>query len=120
MMKMHGLGDGPYWMISYAYFLFISSAYMICFVVFGSVIGKKYLKCLLSYKLRFCIQTSLFIAGLKFFRLNDYSIQFVFYFIYINLQIAVAFLVATFFSDVKTASGLSPLNDSMVVKKKNL
>ncbi|KAK9104965.1 hypothetical protein Scep_021809 [Stephania cephalantha] len=38
MMKMHGLGDGPYWMISYAYFLFISSAYMICFVVFGSVI----------------------------------------------------------------------------------
>ncbi|KAK9090674.1 hypothetical protein Sjap_023851 [Stephania japonica] len=81
MMKMHGLGDGPYWMISYAYFLFISSAYMICFVVFGSVIG------------------------LKFFRLNDYSIQFVFYFIYINLQIAISFLVATFFSNVKTASG---------------
>ncbi|KAK9114191.1 hypothetical protein Syun_020988 [Stephania yunnanensis] len=80
MMKMHGLGDGPYWMISYAYFIFISSAYMICFVVFGSVIG------------------------LKFFRLNDYSIQFVFYFIYINLQIAISFLVAIFFSNVKTAS----------------
>ncbi|XP_077245813.1 ABC transporter A family member 7-like [Tasmannia lanceolata] len=80
MMKMHGLGDGPYWMISYAYFLFISSFYMLCFVIFGSLIG------------------------LKFFTLNDYSIQFVFFFIYINLQIALAFLAATIFSDVKTAT----------------
>lgn len=39
-MKMHGLGDGPYWMISYAYFLFISVVYMLCFVIFGSVVGK--------------------------------------------------------------------------------
>ncbi|KAE9453791.1 hypothetical protein C3L33_14289, partial [Rhododendron williamsianum] len=82
MMKMHGLGDGPYLMISYAYFLALSIAYMLCFVIFGSVIG------------------------LKFFTLNDYSIQFVFYFIYINLQIALAFLVASFFSNVKTATGL--------------
>ncbi|XP_010242394.1 PREDICTED: ABC transporter A family member 7-like [Nelumbo nucifera] len=80
MMKMHGLGDGPYWTISYAYFLSISLAYMLCFVIFGSLIG------------------------LKFFTLNDYSIQFVFYFIYINLQISLAFLVATFFSKVKTAA----------------
>ncbi|KAK6123306.1 hypothetical protein DH2020_042957 [Rehmannia glutinosa] len=81
MMKMHGLGDGPYWMISYAYFLAISSIYMLCFVVFGSAIG------------------------LNFFKLNDYSIQFVFYFLYINLQIALAFLVADLFSNVKTATG---------------
>ncbi|KAF5957628.1 hypothetical protein HYC85_004853 [Camellia sinensis] len=80
MMKMHGLGDGPYWMITYAYFLVISLAYMLCFVVFGSVIG------------------------LKFFTLNDYSIQFVFYFIYINLQISLAFLVASIFANVKTAA----------------
>lgn len=80
MMKMHGLGDGPYWMISYAYFLLISLIYMLCFVIFGSVIG------------------------LKFFTMNDYSIQFVLYFIYINLQISVAFLVATMFSNVKTAA----------------
>ncbi|KAL4559226.1 hypothetical protein LXL04_031361 [Taraxacum kok-saghyz] len=66
MMKMHGLGDGPYWMISYAYFLAISLVY--------------------------------------FFTLNDYSIQFVFYVIYINLQISLAFLVAAFFSNVKTAA----------------
>ncbi|XP_057806410.1 ABC transporter A family member 7-like isoform X2 [Salvia miltiorrhiza] len=80
MMKMHGLGDGPYWMISYAYFLAISLIYMICFVVFGSVIG------------------------LKFFTLNDYSIQFVFYFLYINLQVSLAFLVADLFSNMKTAT----------------
>ncbi|CAI9266698.1 unnamed protein product [Lactuca saligna] len=80
MMKMHGLGDGPYWMISYAYFLAISLVYMFCFVVFGSVVG------------------------LKFFTLNDYSIQFVFFFIYINLQISLAFLAAALFSNVKTAA----------------
>ncbi|KAL8225644.1 hypothetical protein R6Q57_018201 [Mikania cordata] len=80
MMKMHGLGDGPYWIISYAYFLAISLVYMFCFVAFGSAVG------------------------LKFFTLNDYSIQFIFYFIYVNLQISMAFLVATFFSNVKTVA----------------
>ncbi|KAK9996016.1 hypothetical protein SO802_020702 [Lithocarpus litseifolius] len=80
MMKMHGLGDGPYWMISYAYFLFISLIYMLCFVIFGSLIG------------------------LNFFRMNDYSIQFVFYFIYVNLQISLAFLAAAMFSKVKTSA----------------
>ncbi|PHT47857.1 ABC transporter A family member 7 [Capsicum baccatum] len=80
MMKMHGLADVPYWMISYAYFLVVSTLYMICFVLFGSLVG------------------------LKFFLLNDYSIQFVFYFLYINLQVSLAFLVAAFFSNVKTAT----------------
>ncbi|KAK6924978.1 ABC transporter-like, ATP-binding domain, partial [Dillenia turbinata] len=80
MMKMHGLGDGPYLMITYAYFLFISALYVICFVIFGSLIG------------------------LKFFTLNNYGIQAVFYFIYINLQISLAFLAAAFFSNVKTAT----------------
>ncbi|PIA27921.1 hypothetical protein AQUCO_07400037v1 [Aquilegia coerulea] len=80
MMKMHGLGDGPYWLISYAYFLVLSIVYMLCFVIFGSVIG------------------------LTFFTLNSYSIQFLFYFIYVNLQIALAFLLATMFSNVKTAT----------------
>ncbi|XP_010931477.1 ABC transporter A family member 7 isoform X1 [Elaeis guineensis] len=80
IMKMHGLKDGPYWVISYAYFFSLSAVYMICFVIFGSVIG------------------------LKFFTLNDYSIQFVFYAIYVNLQIVTAFLMAAFFSSVKTAT----------------
>ncbi|WOL00337.1 ABC transporter A family member 7-like [Canna indica] len=80
MMNMHGLKDGPYWMISYIYFFALSAFYMICFVIFGSIIG------------------------LKFFRLNDYGIQLVFYFVYINLQIAIAFLASSFFSAVKTAT----------------
>ncbi|CAL0319926.1 unnamed protein product [Lupinus luteus] len=80
MMKMHGLGDGPYWLISYGYFLALSVVYMLCFVMFGSVIG------------------------LKFFTMNDYTIQLVFYFIYINLQISWAFLLSSIFSNVKTAT----------------
>ncbi|XP_010443994.1 PREDICTED: ABC transporter A family member 12 [Camelina sativa] len=80
IMKMHGLGNGPYWMISYAYFLTISMLYLITLVSFGSAIG------------------------LRFFRLNDYSIQFVFYFIYLNLQISIAFLFSTIFAKVKTVT----------------
>ncbi|MED6111649.1 hypothetical protein PIB30_054151 [Stylosanthes scabra] len=80
MMKMHGLGDGAYWLISYGYFLAISMVYMLCFVLVGALFG------------------------FRFFRLNDYGIQFVFYFTYVNLQIALAFLVATLFSNVKTAT----------------
>ncbi|KAL6660902.1 hypothetical protein ACP70R_000286 [Stipagrostis hirtigluma subsp. patula] len=80
MMKMHGLKDGPYWLISYAYFFALSVFYMIIFLIFGSLIG------------------------LNIFKNNSYSIQFVFYFIYINLQIALAFFVASFFSAVKIAT----------------
>ncbi|KAM5570460.1 ABC transporter A family member 7-like [Rosa sericea] len=80
MMKMHGLGDGPYWMISYAYFLTVSIVYMLCLVISGSLIG------------------------LKIFRLHDYTIQFVFYFLYMNLQIAMAFLAAALFSNVKACT----------------
>ncbi|GMQ10523.1 hypothetical protein CsSME_00053489 [Camellia sinensis var. sinensis] len=38
MMKMHGLGDGPYWTICYIYFLVISLAYMFCFVLSCSIL----------------------------------------------------------------------------------
>ncbi|KAL6660903.1 hypothetical protein ACP70R_000287 [Stipagrostis hirtigluma subsp. patula] len=87
MMKMHGLKNAPYWLISYAYFLSLSAAYMVLFVISGSII-----EILLGF------------AGLDIFRLNSYSIQFVFYFICINLQIVLAFLLSSFFSSVKTAS----------------
>ncbi|KAM0832417.1 hypothetical protein ACQ4PT_064907 [Festuca glaucescens] len=83
MMKMHGLKDGPYWLITYFYFLALSAAYMILFVLFGSFIG------------------------LEIFRSNSYGIQFLFFFIYINLQIVFAILLASFFSSVKTASVIS-------------
>ncbi|KAF8701903.1 hypothetical protein HU200_033231 [Digitaria exilis] len=39
MMKMHGLKDAPYWLISYAYFLSLSTVYMIFFMISGSIIG---------------------------------------------------------------------------------
>uniref|UniRef100_A0A1J3I5I7 ABC transporter A family member 7 n=1 Tax=Noccaea caerulescens TaxID=107243 RepID=A0A1J3I5I7_NOCCA len=80
IMKMHGLGDGPYWMISYAYFLTISVLYFICLMIFGSAIG------------------------LNFFRLNDYSLQLTFYFLYVNLQISLCFLVSSVFAKVKTST----------------
>jgi len=83
MMKMHGLKDVPYWLISYGYFFALSAVYIILFIVFGSLIG------------------------LNFFKANSYSIQFVFYFIYINLQIVLAFFVASFFSSVKIATVVS-------------
>ncbi|KAM0864975.1 hypothetical protein ACQ4PT_043551 [Festuca glaucescens] len=53
MMKMQGLKDVPYWMISYAYFFVQSVVYMTCFVIFG------------------------YFIGLNFFRLNNYGIQFI-------------------------------------------
>nr|GEY51252.1 ABC transporter A family member 7-like [Tanacetum cinerariifolium] len=57
---------------------------MICFVVFGSAVG------------------------LNLFTLNDYSIQFLFYFIYVNLQNSLVFLGAACFSNVKTAPATNP------------
>ncbi|XP_062199155.1 ABC transporter A family member 7-like [Phragmites australis] len=80
MMKMHGLKDVPYWLISYSYFFALSVIYMLFFVIFGSLIG------------------------LNFFRVNEYNIQFVFFFICIHLQIAIAFFMSSFFSSVKTAT----------------
>ncbi|MCL7026910.1 hypothetical protein MKW94_000367 [Papaver nudicaule] len=80
MMKMHGLGDGPYWMITYLYFLFLSFAYMFCLVLSGNLMG------------------------LPIFKFTELSIQVAFYFIFINLQISFGFLLATLFSQVKTAS----------------
>ncbi|RLN32903.1 ABC transporter A family member 8-like isoform X1 [Panicum miliaceum] len=41
---------------------------------------------------------------LNFFRINEYSVQAVFFFTCINLQIALAFFVSSFFSSVKMAT----------------
>lgn len=80
MMKMHGLGDVPYWMITYAYFLVISLIYMCCYFGFGVL------------------------TGLTIFKLNSYGVQCIFYFVFTNLQISMAFLLAAVFSNLKTAS----------------
>ncbi|XP_055830380.1 ABC transporter A family member 7-like [Solanum dulcamara] len=80
MMKMHGLGDVPYWMITYAYFLLISLIYMCCYFGFGVL------------------------TGLTIFKLNSYGVQCIFYFVFTNLQISMAFLLAAVFSNLKTAA----------------
>lgn len=54
MMKMHGLGDGPYWLISYLYFLVISLFYIAAFVMYGSVIGITNLLLLQLHLQNFC------------------------------------------------------------------
>ncbi|KAJ3687005.1 hypothetical protein LUZ61_016169 [Rhynchospora tenuis] len=80
MMKMHGLGDAAYWIISYAYFLVISSLYLIVFMIFGTM------------------------SKMTMFRMNSYKVQFLFYFTHLNWQISFAMLASTCFSTVKTAS----------------
>jgi len=109
MMKMHGLKDAPYWLISYAYFLALSAAYMMIFIISGSIIGTtmllNFLDSLRANMRANYAENSLGLAGLVIFRLNSYIIQCLFYFVCINLQIVLAFLLATFFSSVKTASG---------------
>lgn len=40
MMKMHGLSDSAYWMITYFYYVTLFCVYMICFIIFGSLARK--------------------------------------------------------------------------------
>jgi hypothetical protein len=39
MMKMHGLGDGAYWIVMYGWFALLYVAYMLVFVFAGSIMG---------------------------------------------------------------------------------
>ncbi|CAL4970641.1 unnamed protein product [Urochloa decumbens] len=80
MMKMHGLGDMAYWIISYCYFLLISLIYMLLLVIFGSIVG------------------------VKLFASNSYVLQFIIYFTYMNLQISFAFLMTSYFTTVTTST----------------
>lgn len=80
MMKMHGLGDSAYWAITYVYYLTIFCLYMLCFIIFGSIIR------------------------LNFFTKNSYSMQVVFYFLYVNMIISFSFLLSKVFRNVKTAT----------------
>ncbi|CAN6243557.1 unnamed protein product [Urochloa humidicola] len=80
MMKMHGLGDMPYWIISYCYFLLISLIYILLLVIFGSIVG------------------------VKLFASNSYVLQFIIYFTYMNLQISFAFLMTSYFTTVTTST----------------
>jgi ABC-2 family transporter protein len=39
MMKMHGLGDAAYWLVTYTWYLMLYVIYIIVFMAFGSIIG---------------------------------------------------------------------------------
>ncbi|KXZ51851.1 hypothetical protein GPECTOR_11g29 [Gonium pectorale] len=80
MMKMHGLGDGAYWLVTYLWYLMLYIAYMIFFVVFGSLIR------------------------LKIFTTNSYTLQAVLYFIFGNNMIAFMFCLSSLFSSSRTAT----------------
>jgi hypothetical protein len=41
MMKMHGLGDTAYWLVTYAWYLILYCLYIIVFIIFGSAIRLK-------------------------------------------------------------------------------
>ncbi|XP_070006475.1 ABC transporter A family member 7-like isoform X2 [Nicotiana sylvestris] len=104
MIKMHGLGDVPYWMITYAYFVVISLIYMCCYFGFGVLTGNT-----AQFSCLFHVYTSWFnifscFTGLTIFKLNSYGVQCIFYFVFTNLQISMAFLLAAVFSNLKTAS----------------
>ena len=69
MMKMHGLGDGAYWMIQYLWYMCVYSMYMLLLIAFASAIN------------------------LRFFRATDYSITIIFFFLWGNCLVSFAFLV---------------------------
>jgi hypothetical protein len=44
MMRMHGLGDGAYWLVMYSWFLLLYVVYMVLFVLVGSLMGLSMLR----------------------------------------------------------------------------
>uniref|UniRef100_A0A7I4CAU7 ABC transporter domain-containing protein n=1 Tax=Physcomitrium patens TaxID=3218 RepID=A0A7I4CAU7_PHYPA len=85
MMKMHGLGDTAYWVITYLYYVVLFCLYMISFIVFSSLVK------------------------LSFVTKNSYSLQAVFYFLYINMIISLGFVASNFFRNVRTATAFGYL-----------
>ncbi|KAG9129489.1 hypothetical protein Leryth_013082 [Lithospermum erythrorhizon] len=80
MMKMHGLGDAAYWAISYLYALLISTIYIALVVV-----------CCINLEISTVSKNSrVIVVG--------------FFFIFVNMQISMAFLFSVFFSEVKTVT----------------
>ncbi|KIZ06631.1 hypothetical protein MNEG_1315 [Monoraphidium neglectum] len=80
MMKMHGLGDGAYWLVTYTWFYALYVLYMIVFIVFGSLIR------------------------LNMFIKNNIGVQILLYAIFGHNMIALSFLLSCFFSSAKTAT----------------
>ncbi|GIL71728.1 hypothetical protein Vretimale_837 [Volvox reticuliferus] len=80
MMKMHGLGDGAYWLVTYLWYLLLYIIYIIIFILFGAAIG------------------------LEIFRRTNLGVQIIFYFLFGNNMIALAFMLSSFFSSSRTST----------------
>ncbi|EFJ45135.1 hypothetical protein VOLCADRAFT_64058 [Volvox carteri f. nagariensis] len=85
IMKMHGLGDGAYWLVTYLWYLMVYIVYMVFFVVFGTLIR------------------------LKVFTTTPFSIQAVLFFIFGNNMLAFVFMISSFFSSSRTATVVAVL-----------
>lgn len=44
IMKMHGLGDGVYWLVSYLWWAALYVVYMLVFLVVGSAVNLKFFR----------------------------------------------------------------------------
>ncbi|CAI5993150.1 unnamed protein product [Closterium sp. NIES-64] len=80
MMRMHGLKDGPYWLISYSYFTIISVIFIAVFLIAG------------------------FIVQLKMFTANPVGLQLLAYGVFIFMQISFSVLTSTAFNNSKVAT----------------
>lgn len=79
MMKMHGLGDTVYWLVTYAWYLLLYCVYIIIFILFGAAVQ------------------------LSVFRKTSIGIQIIFYFLFGNCMIAFAFMLSSLFTSARTA-----------------
>ncbi|GJP41808.1 hypothetical protein CLOM_g1451 [Closterium sp. NIES-68] len=80
MMRMHGLKDGPYWLISYSYFTIMSIIFIAVFLIAG------------------------FIIQLKMFTGNPIGLQLLAYGVFIFTQISFSLLTSTVFNNSKLAT----------------
>ena len=85
MMKMMGMVDMSYWLVTYLWNLLVYLIFALVLFIGGNLID------------------------LTFFKLNDSGIQFLFYFLYGNLQVVWTMLVSTIFTKAKTATVASYL-----------
>jgi hypothetical protein len=86
MMRMMGLGTTAYWLINYIFWLVMYLVFTIIFIFIGSVARLP----------------SGYTIGI--FTRQDYSIHFIFFFLFINNTVSFAFLLSTIIKASRTAS----------------
>lgn len=79
MMKMHGLGDGAYWLITYCWYFLLYLLYIAVFLIFGNAVG------------------------LKYFRKTNGGLQFIFLLFHGLCMIGFAFMLSSLFTSALTA-----------------